>query len=986
MRDWSESGEPRRYESFHDFIHLYKFSSLEIQRIELARLSTSNSRVRFFSFSLIGVTNFFIFRNHTQIFTSNSDKMAERTVTDATAKAINEALSVARDNGHSQADPLHLAVVIFQNDDSIGARLCTRLPDNTNNTNVDVNQIRRSLQKRLLKRPSQSPPPLEASPSSAFSQLLQRSTKAAKANGDALVALDHLLMALFDDRETKEALNEAGLTQKQAQKAIDDLRGGRKVTSASAEEQYEALEKYGVDLLAMAEAGKLDPVIGRDEEIRRLVQILSRRTKNNPCLVGEPGTGKTSIVEGLARRIVEGDVPESIKGCSLRTLDMGALVAGAKYRGEFEERLRAVLDEVKRAEGRMILFVDEIHLVLGAGKSDGAMDAANLLKPMLARGEFRMIGATTLEEYRKHIEKDSAFERRFQPVPVKEPSVVDTISMLRGLTDRYEAHHGVRISDAAIVAAAQLSDRYINHRFNPDKSIDLIDEAAARKRTMLDSRPERIDQLERQILQLEIESTALGRETDKESKKRRNTIREEIANLKEELAPLNAKWQADRGRADELKSAKEKLAGLEAKAAQAERMGDFEKAADLKYGAIPDLKGHLKRIEEEEENRKALKGDDDESLVSETVTPQDIAEVISRWTGIPVSKLSQTDRERLLKLDERLKERVIGQDQAIKEVTDCILRSKAGLSRPNQPTGSFLFAGPSGVGKTELAKSLFSELYDGDERHLVRIDMSEYTEQHSIARLIGAPPGYVGFDEGGQLTEAVRRKPYTVVLFDEIEKAHPRVWTILLQILDEGRLTDSHGRTVDFTNTVIILTSNVGAMHLLKLTEDSGAKQLAYDRVMSDIQATFPPEFLNRLSAIVLFNSLGAQQLEKIVHKTMKGVRKRLAAQGVKVVLESSGAQAILGASYNPDYGARPVERYVESTIVTKLSRMLIAGELPSGSIVHIEAVEVDDDSYDDSNFPLHKKARLTYRVVRGEAAPSEDENITDTNWEHMEE
>lgn len=895
--------------------------------------------------------------------------MTERTVTDATAKAINEALVVARDNGHSTAEPLHLAVALFQNEDGIGARVCTRTDG------VDVGLLRRTLQKAMLKKPSQTPPPLEASPSTAFTQLLQRATKAAKANGDALVALDHLLVALYDDKETRLALLEVGLTKKLAEKAVEELRGGRKVTTASAEEQYEALEKYGIDLVKQAEEGKLDPVIGRDEEIRRLVQILSRRTKNNPVLVGEPGTGKTSIVEGLARRILEGDVPETLKGCSLRTLDMGALVAGAKYRGEFEERLRAVLEEVKKAEGKMILFVDEIHLVLGAGKADGAMDAANLLKPMLARGELRMIGATTLTEYRQHIEKDSAFERRFQQVLVKEPSVADTISMLRGLADRYEAHHGVHISDAAIVTAAQLSDRYINHRFNPDKSIDLIDEAAARKRTMLDSRPERIDQLERQILQLEIEATALGKEKDKESKRRLKAIKEEIINLKEELAPLNEKWQADRGRADELKSVKEKLAQLEAKAASAQRVGDYEKAADLTYGAIPDLKAHLKRIEQEEAQRKA-EMKDDESMVSETVTPQDIAEVISRWTGIPVAKLSQTDRERLLKLDERLKERVIGQDQAIKEVTDCILRSKAGLSRPSQPVGSFLELGPTGVGKTELAKALFSELYDGDERHLVRIDLSEYTEQHSVARLVGSPPGYVGHEEGGQLTEAVRRKPYTVVLFDEVEKAHPRVLTLLLQILDEGRLTDSKGVTVDFTNTVIILTSNVGAQHLLHLREgDIAGRQAAHARVLEEVQQHFAPEFLNRLSAIVMFNSLGTEQLEKIIQKSMKGVRKRLAAQGVRVVLESSGAKAILAASYNPDYGARPVERYLEATVVTKLSRMLISGELASGCIVHIEAIESDDDSYDDLNVPLQKKARLSYRIERAESAGHDEDD-----------
>lgn len=886
----------------------------------------------------------------------------QRTLTDATAKAFENALALARDNGHSTADPMHLAVVLFDGDDSIGARVCSKASGAP-----DVTVIRRNLQKILLKRPSQSPAPLEASPSHALAQLLHRAKKTAAANGDALIALDHLLMEAFDDKEVRRVIEtDSGLTKKATKAAIDEIRGGRKVTSASAEDQYEALQKYGIDLVKQAEEGKLDPVIGRDEEIRRMVQILSRRTKNNPVLVGEPGTGKTAVVEGLARRILEGDVPETLKGVSLRTLDFGALVAGAKYRGEFEERLRAVLDEVKSAEGKMVVFVDEIHLVLGAGKTDGAMDAANLLKPMLARGELRMIGATTNDEYRKHIEKDSAFERRFQKVTVNEPNVENTVSMLRGLVGRYEAHHGVRIADAALVAAAELSNKYITNRYNPDKSIDLMDEAAATKRTALDSRPEKIDQLERRILQLEIEATALKREKDKNSKKREKEIREEISNLKEAVAPLNAKWEAERGRADELKEVKEKLDTLEAKSLQAERTGDYEKAADLKYGAIPDLKSHLAKIERSEAERKANRNvhNDDESIMDEVVTPEDIAGVISRWTGIPVSKLSQTDRERLLMLDKRLQQRVIGQNPAIQEVTDAILRSKAGLSREDQPTGSFLFLGPTGVGKTELSKALFSELYDGDERHLVRIDMSEYQEQHSVARLIGAPPGYVGYDEGGQLTEAVRKKPYTVVLLDEVEKAHPKVLTILLQVLDEGRLTDSKGRTVDFTNTVIILTSNLGAHFLLGLTEDSPEHETekAHDNVMERVRLSFAPEFLNRLSAIVMFNSLGTDQLEKVLQKSMQGVKRRLASRGVKVELERSGATAILEASYTPSFGARPVERYLESTVVTTLSRMLISGELSSGTIVHIEGIQTESEDSPTAKRP-RSSHHLHYRV-----------------------
>jgi ATP-dependent Clp protease ATP-binding subunit ClpB len=685
--------------------------------------------------------------------------------------------------------------------------------------------------------------------------------------------------------------------------------------------------------------------------------------------VGPPGTGKTAIVEGLARRLVEGDVPETLKGSALRTLDMGLLIAGAKYQGEFEERLKAVLDEVKNSEGNVILFCDEIHVVLGAGKNSGAMDAANLLKPMLARGELHMIGATTNDEYRRYIEKDAAFERRFQKVAVEEPSVENTVSMLRGVVGKYEGHHGVRISDAALVAAAELSHKYITNRFNPDKSLDCIDEAAAAKRTSLDSRPEKIDELERRILQLEIEATALRKEKDKNSKKRENDIQAEISNLKEEVAPLNAKWEAERGRADELKQVKERLDVLEAKVVKAQREGDYEKAADLKFGAIPDLKAHLVKMEKEETERKARHAEaDEESIIDEVVGYEDIAEVISRWTGIPVARLSQTERDRLLKLDSRLRERVIGQDEAIKQVTDAILRSKAGLARENQPTGSFMFLGPTGVGKTELAKSLFSQLYDGDERHLVRIDMSEYQEQHSVSRLIGSPPGYVGHDEGGQLTEAVRRRPYTVVLFDEVEKAHSKVLTTLLQVLDEGRLTDGKGRTVDFTNTVIILTSNIGAEFLLNMTENTSEqqKEAAQDLVMEKVRNTFSPEFLNRLSAIIMFNALGPKQLEKIVQKSMKGIKRRLASKGIKVFLESSGAKAILDVSYDSNYGARPVERYLEGTVVTVLSKMLISGELSSGCVVRIAAN--DDESSDDCNVPMKKRMRtdvLRYTIER---------------------
>lgn len=900
--------------------------------------------------------------------------MTDRTMTDATTKALEQSLTIARDNGHALAEPIHLAAALFAEDDSIGSRVVSKAEAASSSGAyqhdiVDVRQIRQAIQRSILKKPTQSPPPHEASIESSLQKVIQRAMAISKSNGDSLVALDHLLVAIYDDKTTKDTLEGAGLTKKMAVKATEEIRGGRKVTTASAEETYEALEKYGIDLVKAADEGKLDPVIGRDDEIRRVIQILCRRTKNNPCLVGEPGVGKTAVVEGLAKRILDGDVPLTLKDVALRTLDMGALVAGAKYRGEFEERLRAVLDECKKANGKIILFVDEVHLVLGAGKSDGAMDAANLLKPMLARGELRLIGATTLEEYRQHIEKDSAFERRFQKVIIGEPSVEATISILRGLTDRYEAHHGVRISDAAIIAAAQLSDRYITDRFLPDKAIDLVDEAAAARRVQLDSRPEKIDVLERRIMQLEIEATALAREKDKASKKKRKDVLAEVANLREELEPLLEKWEADRGRADELKDAKEKMAALESKAAAAERVGDYIKAADLKYGAIPDLRAHIAKIVKEEEDRKAEQSanlDDDDSLALEVVLPKHITEIISRWTGIPASKLSQSERDRLLHLSDRIKERVIGQDEAVENVVDCILRSKAGLARPSQPDGSFLFLGPTGVGKTELAKSLFSELYDGDERHIVRIDCSELMEAHSVAKLIGAPPGYIGYDMGGQLTEAVRRKPYTVVLFDEVEKAHKQVLTVLLQVLDEGRLTDSKGRTVDFTNTVIILTSNLGASALLDYDDGSqAARDHAREKVMKAVRAHFSPEFLNRLSGVIMFNSLGASQLEKICQKAVKGIKKRLASQGIRVVLEKSGAEAILDASYDRDYGARPVERYLEQTVVTKLSKMLISGEISNGCTVFIEGVtDVNEDSSYDFVEPAKKRAKtLTYRI-----------------------
>lgn len=687
----------------------------------------------------------------------------------------------------------------------------------------------------------------------------------------------------------------------------------------------------------MAEQGKLDPVIGRDDEIRRVIRVLSRRTKNNPVLVGDPGVGKTAIVEGLAQRIVRKDVPANLQA-RLFSLDMGALIAGAKYRGEFEERLKAVLKEVKDAEGGIILFIDEIHLVLGAGKTDGAMDAANLLKPMLARGELRCIGATTLDEYRKYVEKDPAFERRFARVDVGEPSLLDTISILRGLTPRYEAHHGVRIQDSALVTAATLAHRYIQNRFLPDKAIDLVDEACANVRVQLDSQPEIIDNLERKRLQLEVEETALSKEKDAASKQRLAKVKEEISTIDDQLRPLRAQYEAERGRVNEIQNLQKKLDDLKNKIADAERRRDLATAADLRYYAVPDIEKRIKELEAQEKAKKES-GDTSGKLVKEVVTSDQIAEVVARWTGIPVEKLSRSQMERLLKLEDRLHERVVGQDQAVTAVAEAILRSRAGMSRENQPIGSFLFLGPTGVGKTELAKALAVELFD-DEKAMIRIDMSEYMEQHSVARMIGSPPGYIGHDEGGQLTEALRRKPYSVVLFDEIEKAHPQVLTVLLQVLDDGRLTDGKGRTIDCTNAVIILTSNVGAFHLQHLFEktdwDGTIDEGTRGKVMQELRASFRPEFLNRLDDIIIFTPLGKNQLGEIVRIQLKGISARLESRGIKIELDEKAVQYILSVAYDPQYGARPIRRWLEKHLVTQLSKMLIAGKLRDRQIVKV--------------------------------------------------
>jgi ATP-dependent Clp protease ATP-binding subunit ClpB len=709
--------------------------------------------------------------------------------------------------------------------------------------------------------------------------------------------------------------------------------------------------------VALAASGKLDPVIGRDEEIRRVIRVLARRTKNNPVLIGEPGVGKTAIVEGLAQRILRGDVPDSLR-CKLYSLDMGALIAGAKYRGEFEERLKAVLNEVKESTQGIILFIDEIHLVLGAGKSDGAMDAANLLKPMLARGELRCIGATTLDEYRKYVEKDAAFERRFQQVMVREPSVEDTVSILRGLKERYQAHHGVRIADGALVTAAQLAHRYITNRFLPDKAIDLVDEACASTRVQLDSQPEQIDTLERRRLQLEIEATALTKEKDVASQQRLQRVQEEMAKIEEELKPLKMRYEHERGRLVEVQQLQKKLEDLKAKIVDGERRRDLALVADLRYYAIPEVEKRIREIQDESK-RLSEEIPDEQKMLSETVGVEQIMEIVSRWTGIPVTRLSQSQAEKLLHLGENLHSRVIGQDEAVESVAESVLRSRAGLSRENQPYGSFLFLGPTGVGKTELAKALASELFD-DDKHIVRIDMSEYMEQHSVARLIGAPPGYIGHEEGGQLTEAVRRRPYNVILMDEVEKAHPQVLNILLQVLDDGRLTDGRGRTVDFSNTVVIMTSNVGSelLHDAGTTENETISQAVRDGVMNQVRHHFRPEFLNRLDDILIFHPLSKKNLQEIVRVQTALVQKRLMDQrDVTVLLDGKATAYIAQVAYDPRYGARPLRRFLERKVVTQLSRMLIGGQLKEHSVVRITTNGAKNGEHEDLAFIVEARA-----------------------------
>ena len=759
-------------------------------------------------------------------------------------------------------------------------------------------------------------------PSTDFSVAVRNADKIRDEFKDLYTSVEHIFLAILENKNgtTGELLKKFNITKESFLENLRKIRGNQHVTTDNPEDTFEALLKYGRDLTAEAKSGKMDPVIGKEEEIRNVIRILSRRTKNNPVLIGEPGVGKTAIVEGLAQRIVSGDVPEGLKDKTIFSLDMGSLIAGAKYRGEFEERLKAVLNEVSTSEGKIILFIDEIHNIVGAGKSEGAMDAGNLLKPMLARGELHTIGATTLDEYRKYIEKDSALERRFQKVMVTEPTVEETITILRGLKHKFEIYHGIRISDGAVIAAATLSNRYISDRFLPDKAIDLMDESCAMLRTEIDSMPTEIDDVRRAILSLEIEREALKKETDEASKKRLASIEKEISEKKSDYDLLKAKWEQEKKDLDSLKEIKEKIEDVKHQIEEAERSYDLEKLSVLKYGELPKLEEELKTKEE--------KTKDEDQMVKEVVTEEEIREVVSRLTGIPLEKLNETERDKLLKLDERLHERVIGQDEAVKAVSDAVLRARAGLKSENRPIGSFIFLGPTGVGKTETAKALTEDLFD-DEKNLIRIDMSEYMEKYSVSRLIGSPPGYVGYEEGGQLTEAVRRHPYSVILFDEIEKAHPDVFNILLQVLDDGRLTDNQGRTVDFKNTVIIMTSNLGSADLLEgIDEEGKIPEATKDIVMEELKRSFRPEFLNRVDEIVMFTPLTRDQIFEIIKFAIKELEKRLEAREITIEATENALQKILDESYNVQYGARPVKRYIQSTLETKLSRMIIAGEV----------------------------------------------------------